>query len=244
MLSHLFNGLVDILYPKKCLACGQWLKGGGHKAIKGLVCLDCWMKIKPNLPPFCASCGRHLDKKSAFKNICGACAKNRFHFDRAFSPCLYEGVLKELIHKFKYKQKDYLGNVLGLLMAEFVKEYNLPVCYADLIIPIPLHKTRLREREFNQAGILANLLSAEFGRITLSGCLVREKFFKSQTELSVPERRNNIKGAFAVKDRAAITGKNILLVDDVLTTGATLSEAAKTLKESGANIVFAITLAN
>lgn len=242
MLRKLVNSLVDIIYPKICVVCKNKLKT--IASIDELVCRECWMKIKKNLPPFCHHCGRHLEKSKFIKNVCISCLKRPLHFDRAFSVAQYEGALKELIHKFKYEGKDYLGPTLSRLMIEFIKEYNLPLDYLDLIIPIPLHKTRLREREFNQAQILSNYIASEFKKTVLNNNLIRHSYTKTQTELEMDERILNVKDSFLIIDKKAIKDKNILLVDDVLTTGATASWASYTLKNAGCNIVFVLTLAN
>jgi len=238
----MLNGLWDIIYPRVCLACKKSLKD--TPAIDNLVCGECWGKIKRNLPPFCYCCGRHLEKSNFNKHLCPKCIKTRLHFDRAFSPCSYEGVIKELIHEFKYKGKDHLGRALSRPMIEFIKEYNLPIDYVDFIIPLPLHKTRLREREFNQAEVLSRHLAGEFNKDVLNSALLRHRFTRTQTELEEKERLANVQGSFSVKEARFIKGKNILLVDDVMTTAATSSEAAGALKNAGANIVFVLTLAN
>lgn len=240
MLRRFFNALTDIVYPKTCLICKRQLKE--LACVDNLVCMQCWAKIKRNPPPFCHCCGRHLEKP--LKNICPACVRKQLHFDRAFSPCVYEGVLKELIHAFKYQGKDYLGTTLTRLMTEFIEEYSLPMDLLDLVIPIPLHKTRLREREFNQAQILSNHIARKFNKKVSHNNLRRLRLTKTQTELEIGERLLNVKGSFTATKKEDIKGKNILLVDDVLTTGATCSEAAYALKEAGANIVFVLTLAN
>lgn len=178
------------------------------------------------------------------KNICPGCLKQKLHFDRAFSPCVYEGVIKELIHEFKYKSKDYLGQTLSRLMIEFIKEYNLPIDWIDLIVPIPLHKTRLREREFNQAQILSNHIAVEFKKSVSSDSLRRCRYTRTQTDLETGERLANVKDCFSIANTEEVRGKNILLVDDVLTSAATSSEAALALKTAGAGVVFVLTLAN
>lgn len=238
MFGRLIQGLLDIFYPKKCLSCKERI-GAGH-----LVCQKCLSNIRINVPPFCASCGRHLNKKHYYKNICSKCIKAGLSFDRAFSPFLYEGVIRELIHEFKYKDKYYLDTLLAKLMTGFIKKYSLPIEYMDCIIPIPLNKTRLREREFNQAERLADLIAMEFNKPVKKDVLIRHKLRRSQTELCDSERFANVSGSFKVSSPAGINKKNILLIDDVLTTGATLSEASRVLKESGAGIIYCLTLAN
>ncbi|MFH0913549.1 MAG: ComF family protein [Candidatus Omnitrophota bacterium] len=240
MLCKFFNALTDIVYPKTCIACKKQLKG--VSCVDNLVCRDCWEKIKRNSPPFCYRCGRHLERPT--KNICPGCVRKQLHFDRAFSPCVYEGIAKELIHTFKYQGRDYLGSTLSGLMVDFIEEYNLPIEVLDLVVPIPLHQTRLREREFNQAQILSQHIARAFNKPMAHDALKRLRHTKTQTELETRERLLNVKDSFAVTDKAEIKGKNILLVDDVLTTGATSSEAAYALKKTGANIVFVLTLAN
>lgn len=242
MLKDVIKGVVDLIYPKICIVCRNKLSEKSN--IDNLVCMECWWKIKKNLPPFCYSCGRHLEKTHFTKHICPACIKNKLHFDRAFSPCVFEGITKELIHEFKYKNKDYLGRPLSRLMIEFIKEYDLPLNYLDFIIPVPLHNSRLREREFNQAEILSRHIAATFNKRVLTDNLIRNRSTRNQIELDEKNRLLNIKGCFSIKESQEIKGKNVLLVDDVLTTSATSSEAAFALKNAGANIVFVLTLAN
>jgi len=241
MLGGLFHGLRDLIYPNSCLACKNRIEPG---KIKGFVCQACQDKIEINLPPFCVYCGRRLDKLSLAKNICVQCQRSKFHFDRAFSPCKYDGVLKKLLQEFKYNGCDYLDIPLGKIMNDFIWEYRLPIEYMDFIVPIPLYKSRMREREFNQALLLSKEIAKEFNKEVLSGVLIRKKATRTQTELAPKERWINMEDGFSVLKPELIQGKNLLLVDDVLTTGATLSEAAKALKDSGAKIVFAMTLAN
>jgi len=234
------HSLIDLVYPKICVVCKNSLKNS--PGIDSLVCTQCWGKIKKNTPPFCHICGRQL--KSFAKNICPGCTRKPLHFDRAFSACAYEGVVKELIHAFKYQNKDYLGQPLSRLMIEFIREYALPMEFLDAIIPIPLHKTRLREREFNQAEVLSTHIAAQFNKGVLRDSLRRNRPTQTQTGLEDALRFSNVKGSFSVTRSEHIKGKNLLLIDDVFTTGATASEAAYALKNAGANIVFILTLAN
>jgi len=242
MLAGLLKGLLDIVYPRTCLVCKASLKGAS--SIDNIICSQCWAKIKKNPPPFCHSCGRHLDGKNSIKNICLKCVRKKIYFDRAFSPCLYEGVIKELIYEFKYNGKDYLGQTLSRLMIEFIKEYDLPLDCLDWIVPVPLHKTRLHEREFNQAQVLSGYIAKEFNKKMLDNVLIRHRHTKTQTELEQDQRLLNVQNSFSVVRAEDVKGTNILLIDDVLTTAATCSEAAHTLKNSGANIVFVLTLAD
>ena len=129
-------------------------------------------------------------------------------------------------------------------MTDFIREYDLPIDYLDCIVPVPLHKLKLREREFNQAELLSNHIAKSFDKKMLDLSLIRKRHTKTQADLERDLRLLNVKDSFAVLKEENVKGKNILLVDDVLTTGATCSEAARTLKDSGAKIVFVLTLAN
>lgn len=241
MLRGFLKGLTDIVYPKTCLACKNKLHKQGTDEF---ICEQCRGKIIKNIPPFCSSCGRHLLRNSFAKNICPRCLRTRWYFDRAFSPCVYDGVIKELIHQFKYKGKTHLGETLSGLLREFIIEYDLPIDYLDCVIPVPLHKTRLREREFNQAEILSRYIAQNFKLNMSTDTLSRSRHTKTQTELDFDKRALNVENSFLVEKPENTAGKNILLIDDVLTTGATSSEAARSLKNSGANIVFVLTVAN
>jgi ComF family protein len=241
MLRGLISGIKDLIYPNCCLACKN--KIGGLQA-RDLICGHCRESIEKNLPPFCVSCGRRLKKPGIAKNICSNCLKAKFSFDRAFSPCVYTGVIKKLIHEFKYSGKDYLGKPLGGLMNEFIRDYRLPIEYLDFIIPVPLHKSRMREREFNQAQLLSQEVAKEFNKKMLPDILERSRPTKTQTGLAPEERRKNVERSFTVREAKLIKDANLLLIDDVLTTGATVNEAARALKDSGARIVFVMTLAN
>lgn len=241
MFARLRRGLKDILYPPTCAACRRRLPEDDSDA---LICRECRLAIKKNLPPFCFRCGRHLDIKKAVKNLCAGCVKQQLHFDRALSPCKYEGVMKELIHAFKYRNKDYLGEHLSALMVEFIQEYGFDMNPIDLIIPIPLYRSKMREREFNQAQVLSDCVARAFNKDTLSDSLIRHRATRPQSELQGDARMQNIQGCFSLTRAHSVAEKNVLLIDDVLTTGATASEAASVLKKAGAHTVFVMTLAS
>lgn len=241
MLARVWHSLIDVIYPRVCLSCKRSLKSTA--SIENLICSGCWINLKKNLPPFCFSCGRHLDN-TINSNICSGCREKKLYFNRAFSPCVYEGAAKELIHQFKYKNKEYLAAALSRLMIDFIHEYNLPIRETDFIIPVPLHKSRMRQREFNQAEALARFIAGKFNKPLLAGALKRQRHTKTQTGLKDKERFLNVKGSFILARDLNLKSKNILLIDDVLTTGATSSEAACVLKAGGADKVFVLTLAN
>jgi len=232
-IRKIVRSLLNIFYPNFCFICKRYLHIDGE-----LICDFCWQAIKRNTPPFCQRCGVHISK-----NKCSNCSKKLFHFDRLWSACIYEGVVSELIYLFKYRGYDFLGKKLSKILIDFIKEFNIPINLVDLIIPIPLHPKKLREREFNQSEILAEELAKEFNLKLSLRNLARTRDTKPQVLLPENKRLQNVKDAFDVKEEVEFQNKDILLIDDVSTTGSTLSEASYILKKAGAKGVFCLTLA-
>jgi ComF family protein len=150
--------------------------------------------------------------------------------------------LRQVVQKFKYGRKVSLGKPLGRLMALGCQEF-LGECYVDMIIPVPLHPTRLRWRGFNQSVLLARQISRAYEVPIDPYVLQRNKETQPQTELNEEQRRRNVRGAFALHPRRRVKGKRLLVVDDVYTSGATVNECSRTLKQAGAKEVHVLTLA-
>jgi ComF family protein len=210
------RNFLNLIYPLHCLGCQAPLE-----AINELhLCGRCVASINHNaMPPF------ELDDLPVL----------------AYSACLYDGALKELIHSFKYKGKTALAGVFSRLMMDYIRE-NPEIAAVDLITVVPLHKKRLREREFNQSLLLAGGVSKKFV-IPLIHTMEKTRLTRYQNELLKSERLKNLRGAFSVLPKADIKDKNILLIDDIMTTGSTLGECAKTLLGGGAGCVKCFTLA-
>lgn len=197
-------------------------------------------------PLHCAGCGKALDSHNRL-SLCGLCKSAIRPNPRppeygAYSACLYEGVLKELIHMFKYTGKLSLTKVLSELMIDFVKETPEIMQGIDMMTFVPLQTRRLSERGFNQSGELAFNIAKALG-LPLKNLLEKTLSTRHQNELSREERLVNLKGAFRIKKGISVKGLQILLIDDVMTTGATLSECAKVLARNGAKVVRCLTLA-
>ncbi len=159
-----------------------------------------------------------------------------------YSVSVYEGVLRTAIHRFKFKKRKKLADPLGVLMVKYISQSpTFNVKEVDLIIPVPLHRRRMRQRGFNQSSLLAGVLSKYFG-IAVVEALERMKNTKPQFDLPKTERFKNITGAFKVTNSKAIYKKRILLLDDIYTTGATIAECSKALKIAGAKRVEVLTL--
>lgn len=233
MAGGILNNLINIIYPAQCLVCKN------PSAPQVIVCQDCLKQIEKNLPPFCPRCGRNFKN-----NKCLHCGSLNFYFNRAWSACSYTRTSRELIHLFKYQGKVKLKKILTEILVNFIRNFHLPINKIEVITPIPLYRARLREREFNQAELLSASVAEEFKIRHSSQNLIRRLNNTAQAKLNADLRFKNIQGAFAIKNKDEFHQKNVLLIDDVLTTGATCSEAAGTLKEAGAKDVFVLTFAS
>jgi ComF family protein len=211
------------------------------------VCDPCLQQITPLEGLLCHCCGeklfsQHLENEAVL--LCGLCRRVEPEFRQAGAYGAYEGVLRDLIHIFKYQRVQSAGPLLGRLLSQAVGRMQLPETL--LVIPVPLSLGKRRARGFNQAEAIARaFLSIQpFGSIQLdTASLVRTRDTTSQTGLTRHQRRANLRGAFAVSDRARIKGHTVLIVDDVMTTGTTAGECARVLRRAGAEQVFVATVA-
>ncbi len=210
------KNFLNLFYPLHCLGCQTPLEAMNEPHL----CGRCISSINRNaMPPF------ELGDLPV----------------KAYSACLYDGALKELVHRFKYKGKTVLAGIFSKLMIDYIKD-NPEIAEVDLVTVVPLHKERLREREFNQSLLLAGPVSKEYS-LLLANTLEKTRRTRYQNELSKSERLENLDGAFTLSPGAQIKDKNILLVDDIMTTGSTLEECAKALLSGGAKSVTSFTLA-
>ena len=232
MKKHMLNSFLNILFPETCPVCKNSAKD--HKIAP--ICADCWEAVSPYEGPMCRRCGKPL--VSDISITCGECLEDEPAFSYARSFGLYEGVLKKAISLMKFYGIKRLSRPLSDVML------YLKIPEADIVIPVPLHEKRLRKREFNQSALIAKYLAASQGITVMLNCLVKIRDTTPQVGLSSQERRKNIKGAFAINNRLLISGKDIVLVDDVVTTGATVRECSKVLKKAGARNIYVITLAH
>ena len=231
-------GLSQLIYPPNCLICQRHLSSRNPTEF---LCAHCQNLILYNIPPFCPKCSRHL--KNHFEApTCKECRRHQPCFDFAWGCCLYDEPLKHLLHDFKYNQKTWLRYPLTQLMIHFINQYHFDIEQFELLIPIPLSATRLRERGYNQSHLLAKQIAQTFHIDLSTRHLMRTRHTQSQTLLPEKERWTNICDAFRIKNPTELIDKKILLVDDLLTTGATASEAARVLKDAGAKQVGVLTL--
>ena len=225
--------------PVECLACGHSLSTDPVP----FFCTACWQNIHPLRQPACARCDQPFVSEAATAytpdHQCQDCQQRPPAFQRAWTLFPYLPPLREAICSFKYRGKHTLAKPLARLMIS-VLPHEIDV---DMIIPVPLHPTRLREREFNQSLLLADQLGRHMARPVSATNLVRVSATDPQTTLTRQARLKNLRKAFDVRRPQDLKEKRILLVDDVFTTGTTLNECAKALRQAGSGPVFALTLA-
>lgn len=218
--------VLDLIFPPRCIVCshlGTWL------------CAECSSDLPYIAGTVCCRCGIPLQQG----HLCARCERDPLSLERIHSVFLFQGPLRVAVHRLKYRNGRAVAGPLGRLMAEWWEEQQIPV---DVIVPVPLHPRRLRERGYNQATLLAQVLGRRMERPVRAKAVERVRHTRSQMRLDAAERRSNVAGAFQCLDDR-ISGRKVLLIDDVCTTGATLDACAKALQEAGATWVQALTLA-
>jgi len=219
------------------MACGTVLREKNKS-----FCPDCFSQIEFIRSPLCSLCGQPFSEPGESDHMCGICLLAAPPFAVARALGQYERVLMDVIHRFKYGGKMSLGERLGEFMAD-CSYPSLAIADYSLIMPVPLHPRRLRQRGFNQAMILAREIARRFSLGLDFLSLRRVVFTEPQVGLGKDMREQNIRGAFHVADAGRIKGENIILVDDVYTTGSTVKECARILMKSKAEKVAVLTLA-
>ncbi len=231
----LLAALQDVLFPARCLACETLL--GRHRL--PLLCNSCSGRLVPLASPWCLCCG--IPFNAGADHLCGNCLSKNTPFDLVRAAFPYREPLAGLIHQVKFGRRLAGLATLAYLARESPAFSSLAT--PDMIIPVPLHGSRLRQRGFNQSQLLARHCFPFWkDRIRATG-LVRVRNTISQTDLSGKERRKNLKGAFSLCVPDLVAGKSVLLIDDVLTTGSTVSECSRILRIGGARRVEVFTLA-
>jgi ComF family protein len=236
-MSPFWRALENFFFPPKCPLCGISLGENGAD----LPCPVCLAGIKVFSHPRCPRCGLGFGETAAEDHLCSGCLTKEQSFTRARALGPYEGLLEEAISRFKYRGSLRLAKVLGALLAEY-KDPDFPFSGFDLVLPVPLHPRRLRQRGFNQSLLLARRISRRHSIPLDFVALQRSRPTQPQIHLSGSEREKNIRGAFEVLRPERIAQKHILLIDDVFTTGATVDECSRVLLKAGAKQVDVLTL--
>lgn len=239
-----FSRLMDLIYPPRCGICHAFLGKNGliHDGKELDLCRSCRDSFVEVASPLCPFCGRPFSSGNGEDHACAECLVIAPHFDSARAPYVYDGLLMTAIHDLKYARKTYLARSLGPLLASFAASW-LGGFKGLLVMPVPLHPKKLRERNFNQSLLLARHVASKLDADLDFLSLRRLRFTQPQTRLTGDERKRNVRKAFGVVEAAGLKGRTILLIDDVATTGSTLNECARVLKKAGASGVFCLTLA-
>lgn len=225
-LYRFFWRLVDWIYPPRCAGCG---------CLGNRWCRDCQSKIREIYPPYCQKCG--IPTKGG--KICLNCNSSEPKYDAIRAYAFYEEPLRSALHRLKYHRDIALADLFALNLLNLFSRVQWDV---DFITAVPLGVARLKERGYNQSALLAYPLSLATHIPYRSQALKRIRETESQVKLNIRERKENVSNAF-YGNRDLVTGKNILIVDDITTTGATLNACASALKNAGANHVYGLTLA-
>jgi ComF family protein len=224
----LFSSFLDLIFPPRCTFCDSFSRDP--------ICSKCKDSVRFISPPFCNICGIPFRSEAVSNHTCGECMKKRRYFSWARGVLVYNDVSANAIQRFKYGRDTTYSKALGSIISSYPDLEGF-----DVIIPVPLHVRRLRERGFNQSLLLAKEVGKRCRIPVDPFALKRIRWTEPQVNLSGKDRKINVKGAFKV--HGDLKGKRVLLVDDVYTTGATVGECSKVLKKSGAKDVCILTLA-
>lgn len=226
-LAWLRRAALDLLFPQWCLGCSK----EGE-----LICPACHRQLPRITPPVCRRCG--LPQPSSLP--CAVCSSRQRKIDGIRSPFLFEAVIRQAIHQLKYRNLRAIGRSLAELLSDYITANPMP---AEVLVPVPLHSKRLRQRGYNQSGLLCRELGKLVGLPVVTDCLIRQRHTPPQAETATAsQRRANVVAAFICRD-SRLQNRKVLLIDDVATSGATLDACAAAVKASGAGSVWGLTLA-
>jgi ComF family protein len=233
---NFFRALVDIVTPPKCLACRADVLQGAS------LCTACWQKLTYLEEPVCDMLGTPFAYDEGSGALSAAALADTPLWDRARAAVLFDDAAKGLVHALKYRDVSEAGLFMARMMARAGRDL---VAEADVIVPVPLHRSRLWKRRFNQAAFLAKPIAAVGSKTMAIDILMRKRATKQQVGLNAEARRKNVRKAFEVpfEKSGLVSGKTVLLIDDVRTTGATLAACAEALKKAGAARVTVLTFA-
>jgi len=230
------HALASLFYPPTCVACAANIEHPEY------LCADCQRRAPRIVAPFCAKCSEPFPGAITQTFSCSNCEHRVLHFDCAVAAYRSRGVVRKLVHEFKYARQRHLRYPISGWLRETLRDPRLHGRHFDVIVPVPLHPARERERGFNQAMLLAELLAPTVGA-PLRPALERTRYTTTQTAYDRAERMENLHGAFRLRKNQDVRDLRVLLIDDVLTTGSTLSECARVLRAAGAVSVHAATAA-
>lgn len=227
------DSFLRILYPRRCVICDNIIS----YECNYFICPDCegkneWIKGK-----VCDKCGKPID----YMGLCKTCRNSKYFFDKAYALYVYKDEIRESIHRMKYSKRGSYTRYYGMDMAEFADKHNLP--HVDYVTCVPVHRSRYVKRGYNQSYLLAEAYCKHRGE-QYKLLVLRKRKTKTQSSLNKEQRKVNIKGVFSFNTECGvdIKGKSVLIIDDIYTTGSTINEIARVLKNAGAKTVYALCL--
>jgi ComF family protein len=231
------KSFLDMLYPRRCVDCGV----SSPSAFR-YMCWDCWSDAVKVEAPFCERCGDPVAGAVEHTYVCYSCSARKPAFDAARSAARYDGAIAEALRLLKYEKAMWLAPDLAKLMHGCLEAEYSGMTF-DLVVPVPLHHVRRRERGYNQSAVLARELGRLLMRPARDGAVRRVRPTATQTNLTAKERLSNVTGAFKHGRTVRLAGRHVLLIDDVMTTGATVNACAAALRKGGAASIHVITAA-
>ena len=241
LLGAARDAVFSVVFPGPCRICERLLT----RASRIPICDNCLASFKPLPEKICVVCGRPLEALPTLAGepvICPACKQGKYGFDCARSFGMYEGALIRAILLLKFEEMTPLGRWFADRLAEVVQR-ETDALSADIVVPVPLHRERQRERGHNQADLIARPLARLLSLPCRSVLLVRTKPRPDKLHLTLAERWDSVRGAFAARPGSRVDNSRVLLLDDVMTTGATLDACARALRQAGARSVAGLTVA-
>ena len=236
----LFNAVLNWIYPQPCPVCNEIVQSE-HE-----ICGECRKSLTPITGEVCIKCGKSVELRGM---KCEDCEGKPFCFERNISAFVYDPLLRRAIHGFKYSFNPYSAAVFGREMGMRLAQSEHSVFFAEyrnefVVVSVPLHKARLKKRGYNQSEILAKEVAAALGMPFVKDCIIRTRDTTPQSEIKqIDEREENIKDAFSVERPDILKANNVLIVDDIYTTGATINELSRMIKSVSDKRIFAVTLA-
>lgn len=239
-LVPLFYNSVNFLYPLRCQFCHKYLEAFPVKYL----CSNCHEQLMKHIVKVCVICNKEAPVAEKTPFICKSCLNKPIPNIIFLSAGPYEGILKELIHQLKYNHKHYIAYPLSIFLLDFIALQNIDLKSYDYIVPVPLSKTRLRDRGFNQSELIAKELS-KWSKIPIKTNVVFRKYHKhQQVSLNRTERLNNLAGVFKINKKFLLQDKSLILIDDVKSTGSTIYFCSEKLFNAGVKKILSLTLAN
>lgn len=231
---NFLDNLLDLIYPKRCMFCDEIIPFGYNE----IICGNCDEFINYVEEPFCPKCGKTTHEEN---ELCIDCQKTKHTYDKGISVFIYDGNIRNSILRFKYNNHKEYAKVYGKIMYDYFLMRN--PFHADVILPVPMYYKKQKKRGYNQAELLAEEFSKRIGIEIYKDVLIRTKNTAAQSTLDFERRKENLKEAFKVEKNFLIKGKDIIIIDDIYTSGNTIEQCSSELIKAGAGKIYFFTLA-